>query len=50
MNNPSPDKYTKVSDFEKNHKKEISRGLSRDDCKNFSIFKTTENPGPTDYD
>lgn len=50
MNTPSPDKYTKVSDFQPGHKKGVSLGLGRDDCKNVSIFKTGKYPAPTDYD
>ncbi len=39
MKTPSPDKYSKVSGFDPIHKRGISIGLGRDDCKNVSIFK-----------
>lgn len=49
MNNPSPDKYGKQSDFEVSPKKGISIGLGRESCKNVSIFTNTKYPAPTDY-
>jgi hypothetical protein len=49
MNTPSPDKYTKLSEFEPNKRRGVSLALGRADCKNVSIFQSTKYPAPTDY-
>lgn len=47
---PSPDKYDKPSDFDKSPKKGISFGVSREDYKAISMFYSSKNPGPSDYE
>ena len=47
---PSPDKYNKTSDFDKDPRKGQSFGISREDFKAISMFNHSKYPGPGEYD
>ena len=47
--NPSPDKYSKASEFDLSPKKGTSFGLSRQDFKAVSLLPNLQIPGPGAY-